>query len=154
MLKSKRKIILLLVIVAIFVVLAAPAFTQAAGLVPCGGPTESPCTVRDVFYGLARITNWLIMSAGIYAFYEIVSGGFWLVASAGQEEAITKNKNRLYQAFIGLFIVFAAYMFMNTAVNFILMSKCKVNLASPLSYVLSVQDPSKCDKNPVNDQLK
>jgi len=93
--------------------------------------------------------------AGLFAVYEIVNAGFWLVASAGEEETITKRKKSLSNAIVGFFIVMAAYMFMNTAVNMLLMSKCAINFASPWTYI-TVSDPhdlSKCN-NPNNTFLK
>ncbi len=121
-----------------------PFFVHAAGLVPCGGsgPTDNhPCGVLDAFYGVARVTNWLIAMAGLYAVYKIVEHSFWLVASSGNEEDITKHKGALTQVFIGFFVVVAAYMFVNTAVNILLMSKCKIDFASPWTYI-TLTNPS------------
>lgn len=142
MLKPKKQFILHLAILAVFaILLTVPMFSHAAGLVPCGGDApEKPCTVLDAFYMIARVTNWLILMAGIFAVYEIVGAGFWLVASAGEEESITKRKKALSSAVVGFFLVMAAYMFMNTVVNFILMSKCTIDFRSPWTY-LTVADP-------------
>ena len=148
---SKKQIIIFLFTASLA---AFPVFVRAAGLVPCGGVGENPCTVKDAFYMVARVVNWLVLMAGVYATFEIVGGGFWLVASAGNEESVTKHRNQITQAVVGLFIVLAAYMFMNTAVNFILMSKCVVDFKNPLNYVLTMKDPSKCQANPINDSLK
>ncbi len=112
-----------------------PFFVSAAGLVPCGGTTEKPCTVLDAFYGVARVTNWLIMVAGIFAVYQIVNNGFWLVVTMGDEEKITAHKKALTNVFVGFFLTVAAYMFVNTAVNGLLMSKCKINFSSPWTYI-------------------
>lgn len=143
--------------VAIFILLFSltPFLASAAGLVPCGGDApETPCTVQDVFYLIARVTNWLILMAGVYAVYQIVNSGFWLVASAGEEEAITKRKNGLSNAIVGFFIVMGAFMFMNTAVNFLLMSKCTVDFRNPLNYITvsNPRDLSRCT-NPNNKFL-
>jgi len=134
---------------------SAPFFANAAGLVPCGGtgtgPDAHPCTVLDAFYGVARVTNWLIMMAGVYAVYQFVNAGFWLVASSGDEEKITKYRKSLQSTIVGFFVVVAAYMFMNTAVNILLMSKCKINFASPLTYI-TLTNPSNytCEPNSYN----
>src|SRR4051812_33651680 len=113
-------------IFSIVALLTLPFFVHAAGLVPCGGATEKPCTVLDAFYMVARVTNWLILTAGVYAVYQIVTHSFWLAISMGNEEDIAKRKKGLSAVLVGFFIVMAAYMFVNTAVNIIFMSKCKI----------------------------
>lgn len=135
-----------------------PMAVHAAGLVPCGGVTEKPCTLVDAFYAIARITNWLILTSSAYLFYRIVNHGFWLAISGSNEENITKHKKGIFDGIIGFCIVMFAYMFMNTAVNFILMSKCKIDFRNALNYV-TIQDPSKClsasdpNFNPVNTEI-
>lgn len=130
---------------ALFIV---PFFASAAGLVPCGGPTESPCTVKDVFVMIARVTNTLIGLAGIYAVFEVISGAFWLIPTMGDEEAITKNRKRINQAVVGFVMVMFAYMFVNTAVNYLLLEaaknkNCKLDLSDPLNYLYIHADPDK-----------
>jgi hypothetical protein len=137
----KQKLLILFIIT----LLTAPLFVHAAGLVPCGGPTEKPCGVLDMFYMAARVTNWLILMAGVYATFQIVSAGFWLTISNGEEETITKWRKVLNEAVIGLFIVLAAFMFMNTAVNILLMSKCQIDLRSPWTY-LTITDYNNKDQ--------
>lgn len=151
------------VLIFSLLLLLIPFFVSAAGLVPCGGPTESPCTVKDVFIIAARVTNTLIALAGIYAVYEIISAGFWLVTTMGNEEAITKNRKRIFQAIVGMVMVMFAYMFVNTAVNFLLLEsagqkikledgtevKCTLNLQDPLNYLVIHYNPTehaKCRK--------
>lgn len=131
----KQKKLLLIAILSLTIVFCLPAVSHAAGLVPCGGPSEKPCTVLDAFYMLARVTNWLIMTAGIYAVFKLIWAGFDLVDSAGREEHITKAREQISEVIIGFFIVLGAYMFVNTAVNALLMSKCKINFASPWTYI-------------------
>ena len=87
---SKKQIFILL----LGLLVLTPFVASAAGLVPCGGPTESPCTLKDIFVLAIRTTNTLIGIAAIYAVYTIISAGFWLIVSMGEEEKITKNKKQ------------------------------------------------------------
>lgn len=128
-----------------------PIPVSAAGLVPCGGNTASatdtgkPCTFEDLFVLVARVTNWLIGVAGAYAVYQIVFAGFNLVTSMGNEEKITKNKDALSNAIVGFVFTLLAFVLVNTAVNFILLSGNKdrrVDLTNPLCYLYA--DPQKC----------
>ena len=145
---KKQKFLKIIVIAAFLTLpLTLPFFAQARGLVPCGGYNEKPCNVYDIFYLIARATNWLIMVAGVYAVYQIVNHGFWLVVTMGNEEAITKHRAGIEQAVVGMVMVFLAFVFVNTAVNLILMSKCQIDLHNPLSYL------SVCNPNPANNDL-
>ncbi len=150
---KKQKIILA---ICLSLVLLAPVFVSARGLVPCGGydpampdGREKPCDVEQIFVLVARVTNFLIAMAGIFAVFEIVRSGFWLAVSMGEEESITKNKNAIQSAIIGLVLVMMAYMFVNTVANFMLTRnvvtdpsspkykpKCKFDLGNPLNYLI------------------
>ena len=128
---------------------ATPLVSQAAGLVPCGGPTEKPCTVEDAFVLIARTTNWLIAMAGIYAVYKIIDHGFWLVTSMGNEESITAHKGGLTDAVVGFVLVLIAFMIINTVVNVLLTrdialknnQNCRLDLTNPLNYLTINQNP-------------
>ena len=118
----------------------APLLVQARGLVPCGGynsdgSREHICTVVDIFYLVARVTNWLIMIAGIYGTFRLIQVGFNLVISQGNEENIKKQKEAITEVVVGLAFVLFAYLLVNTAVNGILASRCKIDLRSPLTYL-------------------
>ena len=158
---SFKKQILILSILVLFLV---PFGVSAAGLVPCGGPApESPCTVKDIFVMIAMVTNTLIGLAGVYAVFEIVNGGFWLITTMGNEEAIAKNRKRITQAVVGFVMAMFAYIFVNTAVNYLLLEavgqkikladgtevECTLDLSDPLNYLYIHSDPSahaKCRK--------
>lgn len=159
MLKSKKQLVVAFGVLLFTVCLFRPMFAHAAGLVPCGGPSDNhPCGVVDAFYGLARVTNWLILMAGVYAVYQFCNAGIWLVLSMGNEERITKYRSQLNNAIIGFFLVVAAFMIVNTAVNGLLRSKCYISFSDPLTYV-TIKDPSTCLQptnpsfNPVNKDI-
>ena len=139
---KQKKIIQILVL--LFIVLV-PVLLKADGLVPCGGEGESPCSVADSFVLVARLTNWLLRVAGIYATYKIIQSGFWLAVSQGDSESITTNKKRMTDTILGFCLVMMAYMLVNTIVNFMFLKnikECIVDWNNPLSY-LEIQD-NKC----------
>ncbi len=122
-------------------ILSAPMLAQARGLVPCGGylddagtQREDPCDLRYVFILIATATNWLISTAGIYAVYQIVNGGFWLVVTMGDEESITKHKKTITNAVVGFVFTMMAFILVNTALNGIL---------------LGLADTSETNKDPI-----
>ncbi len=142
----KQKLLLVLII---FGFITVPLLVSAHGLVPCGGINENPCTVTDIFVLIARATNWLIAVAGLYAVYQIINQGFYLIISVGNEEAITARKNALTNVVIGFVLILFAYMFVNTVVNVLLTRsltpanhpECKLDLTNPLNYLTINQNP-------------
>lgn len=151
---TKKQIIIFSIALGLFIV---PTFASAAGLVPCGGASENPCTIKDIFVLVAKVTNALVAFAGVYAVYQIVNGGFWLVVTMGNEEAIKKHSQTVTNAVVGLVFTLLAFVFVNTAVNFILFNgvpACKLNLKDPLNYVLiSDAQYNKCVQD-YNEGLK
>lgn len=148
-LKKQKLFLAATAVVASLFFIAAPLISQGAGLVPCGGPTEKPCTVEDIFVLVARVTNWLVAMAGVYAVYKIIDHGFWLVISMGNEENITKHKSGLSEAVVGFVLVLIAFMLINTVVNVLLTrdialknnSNCRLDLTNPLNYLIINQNP-------------
>ena len=131
----KQKIITIAFLAFLIV---APHFVYAAGLVPCGNNGQNPCTVIDIFTLVAQVTDWLIGIAGVYAVFKLIQAGFWMVVSAGNEEAITQRKKQIENALIGFVLVMFAFILVNTAVNVILVNEipgCKINLQKPLDYL-------------------
>ena len=140
----------ILILVTISCLLIFPHFTHAAGLVPCGGDGEPRCNIYHVFYIIATLTNWLISVAGLYAVYKIANAGFWLVLSGDSDESVTKWRKGITGAVVGMVMVFMAFLIVNTAVNLLLMSKCKLDLKNPLNYVRPINpNSSSCEANPI-----
>jgi hypothetical protein len=100
------------------------------------------------------LTNFLIGFAGVYAVFQIVTGGFWLALSMGNEENITKWKRSITNAVVGFVLAMMAFVFMNTAVNVLLVmddKDKKVNFQNPWCYVLP--DETQCvNKTPAGSK--
>ena len=142
----KQKKLLLTAILLSTVFFSVPLYSQARGLVPCGGykadgTREAPCNLCDVFSIIALATNWLLSAAGIYAVFQIVNAGFWLVISMGNEENITKWKNAITSAVVGFVLVMIAFIIVNTVVNYLLLDgsaeSYKIQQSNPLKYLNS-----------------
>lgn len=136
-----------ILILSISALLLLPFMASAAGLVPCGGPTESPCTLKDIFVLAIRTTNTLIGIAAIYAVYQIINAGFWLILSMGEEESITKNKKAITHAVVGFVLTMMAFMIINTIVNLLLLNaggnkNCQLDLKDPLNYLIVHSNPA------------
>lgn len=104
-------------------ILLQPAFAHAAdGLRACGGSEvvsqgaqgSSFCQLKDVFVLIAKVTNYLIGAAGLFAIVWVVVAGFRLVAAAGNEAMIKQGKKGLTNAVIGFILVMISYLVVNT----------------------------------------
>jgi hypothetical protein len=120
--------------------------TVKNGIVQCGNddniknntlaaPTNK-CTLFDLFNTGIRIINLLILVAGVFAVIRIVIAGFAMVISAGNEEQLTAGKNGLTNALLGLFIVMAAYLAINTVFSLLIPGGGTI-LRSPLEFISS-----------------
>lgn len=58
---------------------------------------------------IIRMINYLALTIGSFAFLTIVIGGIMLVTSGGQEQQISKGKDIIKYAIIGLAVALAAY---------------------------------------------
>jgi hypothetical protein len=146
LLKQKKYLI---IVISLIILVSIPYFVEAKGLVPCGGDGEQRCGIEDVFVLIARVTNWLIAMAGLFAVYEIISAGLWMVLAAGDEEKLTQKKKALSNAVVGFVMTLTAFMFVNTIVNGLLIRAgeagkpgCAIDFKSPLTYLTI--DPKEC----------
>jgi hypothetical protein len=92
------------------------------------------------------------MMAGIFAVFQIVNAGFWLVITMGNEEKIIQYKKALSNAVVGFGLAMMAFMLVNTVANLLLRAKCEVNLKDPMTY-LKIVNNQNCNNNPVNEDI-
>lgn len=99
---------------------ALPAEVWAQGIVPCDGTTENPCNSCQLVVLGENILRWLIgVMLVIFAILVAISG-FNLVTSAGNPTAKTDAKKKLTNAFIGIIIVLAAWLIVDTLMRSLL----------------------------------
>lgn len=107
------------------------------GFVLCGNTAKTPCTIGHLFAAFIVIINYLIAMAGFIAVAAIVFAGFMMIYSQGQEQLKTA-KSRLSGAIIGLVLVAAAYLLINSLISgrfSIGVCDDKLILTSPLEYI-------------------
>jgi hypothetical protein len=88
--------------------------TAREGLIVCGNAGQKLCGVDDLFRGIVVLTNLLISGAGLVAVIVLVVAGFQMVIANGNPGSIKEAKGRIEGAVIGLFLVSAAFMLVNT----------------------------------------
>ena len=72
------------------------------------GQTEISAKGGIAFF-IVRVINFLALTIGSLSFVSIVIGGFLMVVSAGKEAALTKGKDVIKYALIGLVVALSAY---------------------------------------------
>jgi hypothetical protein len=87
------------------------------GLVPCEGADCTACSVVQLANGMVR---WLISILMVIFAIITMYAGFELVTSGGNPQAKTKAKQKMINAFIGLIIVLAAWILVDTLMRAIL----------------------------------
>lgn len=102
-----------------------PTIANAEGFIPCDGSGAAggvPCTECHFVQMGNTILKWLI--GVLFAVFAVVAaiGGFGLVTSGGNPEAKNDAKSKLVNALIGLIIVLAAWLLVDTVMRGLLSS--------------------------------
>jgi len=119
MIKSKfQKLLFIGFLVFLF---SVPILTQAAGgLVPCGGQGQPACQFCHIFILLINIIELVLkILTPIVAVLMFVTGGLYLLTAGGNPQSFEKAKSVLTAAVIGLVIIFVAWVFLSTFLDFI-----------------------------------
>jgi len=90
--------------------LQVPMVTYAAGLVPCGGPTEEPCQMCHTVQLVTGINAWLVGILSIAAAIMFMIAGFRLVTANGNPSVMKDAKNMITNVAIGFVIVLSAWL--------------------------------------------
>lgn len=107
-----------LLIVAICLV---PDWVYAIPFVPCDGVTVNgvgvECSACDFVELGNRIVSWIITMAFLFFAVLAVIAGFKLVTSGGNPEALSSAKQSFINAFIGIIIVLASFLLVDTVMR-------------------------------------
>lgn len=112
-----KKNIFLLVFLGLFLVnvsliYGAGILPEASGD-PCKVGSATYCGNYEVndFIALAiKISVWILGVVGSLSLVMFIYGGFMFLISAGSAESVTKGKNIIIAAVVGLVIVFSSYL--------------------------------------------
>ncbi len=100
-----------------------------------GGQPTGKCTINDLFNTAIRVINALMLAAAVFAVIRIVMAGGQMVISGGNQERLTAGKSGLTNALIGLVIVIASYLIINTVLAFLVPDTGKGVLSNPLDFI-------------------
>lgn len=107
-----------IVLFFIFYFLLFAFSAQAAGLVPCGGGgSESACTWCNLMEMISLIVNFMLYIIFPIAAAMIVIGGFSIMTAAGSPAKISKGREIITAAIIGLIIALFSYFIIDTIIK-------------------------------------
>lgn len=108
------KILKILVVIIIFFFLGFNFVFAGNSIVPQGSKYESGNYELDDLVGVGvNVSNLILGIVGSLALLMFVIGGFLMLISAGNSEKVSKAKNILIAAVIGLALVFTSYLIIN-----------------------------------------
>jgi cytochrome bd-type quinol oxidase subunit 2 len=92
--------------------LPGSVFAQT-GIEPTMMPTNLP---SETEFGklLTQIINWALGLVGLIAVIMLIYGGFRYLTAAGNDESVSKAKNTIMYALIGIVIIILSYAIVST----------------------------------------
>jgi len=93
--------------------------TQPSDIIKCGRPGQNMCTLCDLISGFNNIIQYLMKIAIGMALLAISIGGVMYVVSAGDSGLIDSAKSVMKNAAIGFVIIFAAFLIINTTIEYL-----------------------------------
>lgn len=90
----------------------APALDTVTSLLNSKGPTRSWQSLTSLTLSL------LFLIVIILALFYLIWGGFDWLTSGGEKQGITKARDKIFYAIIGLIVAFVSYLIVNIITNF------------------------------------
>lgn len=104
-------------------VLLALGFVPMISLAATAPVLTNPLGTTDVRLIFARVISGALSIVGSFALLMFVYGGVLWLTSRGESKAITKGKDTLTWATLGLVIIFSAYVIVNALLTGLLQGK-------------------------------
>ena len=98
------------------IALTFPLVSSAAGLVPCGGPNESACTLCHLFLMAQNIWTYLTGILAAVAIVMIIISGLIYLLSGASEQLNALAKGAMTNVAKGLLFVLGAWIMVNTLI--------------------------------------
>ena len=98
---------------------ALPLAVQAAGLVPCGGQGQNPCTWCHLMQLAKNIINFMMYIVFPLTAIMIVVGGIMIMTAGGSTERVAKGREIVTAAVVGLLIALLSWLIIDTIIGII-----------------------------------
>ncbi len=106
-----------IILFSIFYFLFSISVAQAAGLVPCGGEGQDPCTWCHLMQLVKNVINFLMYIVFPLAAIMIVVGGIMIMTAGGSTERVAKGKEIVTAAVVGLLIALLSWLIIDTIIK-------------------------------------
>lgn len=114
-------------VAALFFAVPVPA---EAGLVPCGGTSQPPCSLCHLVEGVSILTNYIRDIMVFVALAIITAMGILYIVSAGNTGMMETAKKGVFAALAGLVIILAAWIIVNTVMFVVFQAKSGLGFSS------------------------
>ena len=104
-----------------------------AGLVPCGGTAQSPCSLCHLVSGVSILTTYIRDIMVFAALAIIVAMGILYIVSAGNPGMMETAKKGVFAALAGLVIILAAWIIVNTVMFVVFDAKSDLGVGASFS---------------------
>ncbi len=104
-------------LVAVLIIVLLPDMANAADFVPCDGVGPNACSACHFATMANTIVKWLIGVLMVVFAVIATSAGFGLVTSGGNPEAKSAAKQKMVNAVVGLIIVLAGWLLVDTIIR-------------------------------------
>lgn len=111
----KKQIFILIFFLTIFLLLPN-AFSSAAGIVPCGGPSD-PCTLCHLIVGIQKLVSYALKIVITVALVGIFIAGAIYMVSAGDTGMIETAKKFMGASLIGFALTLCAWLIVNVVLT-------------------------------------
>lgn len=108
-----------LVISLLFAALFLPSVASAA-LVTCGTSSTPPCTICDFYQLVKTLTDFLLIIIVPLAILALAVGGIYLLAAGGRESWVSRGKEIIWSAVLGIVIALVAWIAVNTIMSLLI----------------------------------
>lgn len=114
-----KKIFKATILTLFFVIIITPVFSEAAGLIPCGGTGEKECDFDGLTELAKNIIDWIVkISVPISAAVFAVAGFKYMTSAVVDQKA--EAKNMMKKVLIGLAFILGAWIIIGTIVKALL----------------------------------
>lgn len=103
-----------LILLLVFFGLGFDVVSAAEPLVPCGRRGQDPCRLCDLIVGISGIIKWIRNVMVAISLGVITWGGIVYMVSAGNEQMMEKAKGMIKTSLIGVALVLASWMIINS----------------------------------------
>ncbi len=106
-----------IILFSIFYFLASAFLAQSAGLVPCGGINENPCTYCDLLQLVKNVIDFLVYLIFPIAAIMIIWGGIVVMTAGDSAERAGEGRKIITAAVVGILIALLSWLILDTIIQ-------------------------------------